>query len=90
MAGSQSSILSRVSNSGKLNLPSHLRKMVGTREGGPVVIRFEDGELRIRTVRSVLEELQNEAQALFAGTGESVDRFLADRRAEAAADEAEA
>ena len=90
MAGSQSSILSRVSNSGKLNLPSHLRKMVGLERGGPVVIRFEDGELRIRTVRSVLEELQNEAQALFAGTGESVDRFLADRRAEAAADEAEA
>jgi antitoxin PrlF len=89
MSGSESGVLARVSDSGKLNLPSHLRKMVGLEKGGPVVIRLEDGELRIRTVRSVLEELQREAQALFAGTSESVDQFLADRRAEAAAEENE-
>lgn len=87
MFGSDPGIVARVSDSGKLNLPSQLRKMVGLEKGGPVVIRYEDGELRIRTVRSVLEELQNEAQALFAGSGESVEQFLADRRAEAAAEE---
>ena len=53
------------------------------------MIRFENGELRIRTVRSILEELQREARALFAGSGESVNKFLADRRAEAAAEENE-
>jgi|1185.fasta_scaffold188550_1 antitoxin component of MazEF toxin-antitoxin module len=89
MPGSESGALTRVSDSGKLNLPSHLRKMVGLEKGGPVMIRFENGELRIRTVRSILEELQREAQALFAGSGESVNKFLADRRAEAAAEENE-
>ena len=79
-------VLSRVSDSGRFNVPASLRKMVGLESGGPVVVRVEGGELRIRTVRDLMTELQGEARALFAGSGESVEGFLEGRRAEAAGD----
>jgi len=58
--------------------------MVGLEHGGPVVVRVEDGEIRIRAVRDVLAGLQAEASRVFAGSGESVEGFLRERRAEAA------
>lgn len=58
--------------------------MVGLEHGGPVVARVQDGEIRIRSVRDVLAELQAEARRVFAGSGESVENFLRERHAEAA------
>ena len=43
-----------------------------------------DGEIRMRAVRHVLTGLQREADQVFAASGETVDGFLAERRAEAA------
>ena len=74
----------RVSSTGKLSLPAKLRRMVGLERGGPVVVRVEDGEIRIRSVRDVLTGLQAEARRVFAGSGESVEGFLRERHAEAA------
>ncbi len=74
----------RVSDTGKLSLPAKLRRMVGLEHGGPVMIRVEDGEIRIRSVRDVLAALQADARRVFAGSGESVEGFLRERRAEAA------
>ena len=74
----------RVSDTGKLSLPAKLRRMVGLEHGGPVMIRVEDGESRIRSVRDVLAGLQDDARRAFAGSGESVEGFLRERRAEAA------
>lgn len=83
------SITVRVSEAGRLNLPAQLRREVGLEHGGPVVIRVEDGEIRIRTARAVMEELQAFAQERLAGSGDSVDQFLADRRQAAASEEEE-
>jgi len=77
-------MVTRVSDAGKLNLPAKLRRMVGLEHGGPVVVRVEGGEIRIRSVRDVLAGLQAEARQVFAGSGESVEGFLRERRAEAA------
>ena len=80
----------RVTDTGKLNIPSQLRREVGLEKGGPVVIWAENGELHIRTARSVIEELQAEAAALFGESGESVELFLADRQEQADAEKGEA
>lgn len=75
--------VTRVSESGKLNLPARLRREVGLEYGGPVVVRVEEGEIRIRTVRDAIRGVQEQARKLFRGAGDGVDRFIADRRAEA-------
>ena len=73
----------RVADTGRLNIPVQVRKLVGLERGGPVSVWVEDGEIRVRPVRDVMAALQAEAADLFGGTDESVDLFLAERRAEA-------
>ena len=70
-----------------MNIPVHVRRQAGLERGGPVVMTVVDGEIRLRAVRNVLTALQGDADAVFAGSGESVDGFLAERRAEMARDE---
>ena len=72
--------LTKVSDTGKLNLPAQLRRQVGLDRGGPVLVRVEDGELRIRTVQEAMRRLQQDARRIFAASGETVDRFLTERR----------
>jgi AbrB family looped-hinge helix DNA binding protein len=74
--------VTKVSGSGKLNLPAQVRRQVGLEQGGLVLVRIEDGEIRIRTVRDSILRLQQRARKLFGGA-DSVGQFIADRRAEA-------
>ncbi|MBS0644051.1 MAG: AbrB/MazE/SpoVT family DNA-binding domain-containing protein [Proteobacteria bacterium] len=66
-----------------MNLPAQIRREAGLENGGPVMVSVVDGEIRIRDLRQVLKDLQQQAKAVFADTGESVDRFIEERRAEA-------
>lgn len=77
----------RIADTGRLNLPVQVRKLVGLERGGPVSVWVEDGEIRVRPVKDVMAALQAEAANLFADTDESVDLFLAERRAEAEGEE---
>jgi AbrB family looped-hinge helix DNA binding protein len=77
-------LVARISEGGKMNIPAQIRREVGLEYGGPVMMSVVDGEIRMRPLRRVLADLQGEAQSVFAGSGESVDRFLAERRQEAA------
>lgn len=77
----------KVAENGRLSLPSRHRRMVGLEDGGVVVVRVEDGEIRIRPVQAVVEELQKVARRYFAGSGETVEHFLTERREEALRDE---
>lgn len=79
--------IATVSASGTVEIPEVRRRIAGLEDGGPVVVRVEDGEIRLRSVQAMVKALQDEARVIFAGSGESVERFLADRRTEAAADE---
>jgi AbrB family looped-hinge helix DNA binding protein len=76
-------LVARISEGGKMNIPAQIRREVGLEYGGPVMMSVVDGEIRMRPLRHVLTDLQGEAQAVFAGSGDSVDRFLAERRQEA-------
>ena len=79
--------LTRVSELGKMNIPAQIRRQTGLERGGPVVMTVVAGEIRLRPVRTVLAALQSDADAVFAGSGETVEHFLAERRAEASQDE---
>jgi bifunctional DNA-binding transcriptional regulator/antitoxin component of YhaV-PrlF toxin-antitoxin module len=70
-----------VSPSGKLHLPAELRRELDMQNGGPLIASFEDGEIRLSTIRSRMEA----ARAMVAPylKNDSVDQFLADRKAEA-------
>jgi AbrB family looped-hinge helix DNA binding protein len=75
--------VARVSEGGKMNIPAQIRREVGLEHGGPVMVSVVDGEIRMRVLREVLAEIQAEAQEIFAGSGETVDGFLLERRDEA-------
>ena len=70
-----------------MNIPAQIRREVGLEHGGPVMVSVVNGEIRMRVMRQVLEELQDEARDVFAGSGETVDRFLRERRDEALRDD---
>ncbi len=80
-------LVARISEGGKMNIPAQIRREVGLEYGGPVMMSVVDGEIRMRPLRHVLTDLQGDARAVFAGTGESVDRFLTERRQEARQDD---
>ena len=54
--------------------------------GGPVMVSVVAGEIRMRVLRQVLTDLQDETRAVLAGSGETVDGFLRERRDEARRD----
>jgi AbrB family looped-hinge helix DNA binding protein len=81
------SVLVKVAGNGRLSIPAKQRKLMGLDDGGLLVARIENGELRLRPVRAVLAEIQARVSERLAGSGETVDRFLADRREEAAREE---
>ena len=71
-----------------MNIPAQIRRDIGLERGGLVAMTVLNGELRIRPVRGLLADLQSDADRVFAGSGDSVDSFLAERRVEAARDAA--
>jgi AbrB family looped-hinge helix DNA binding protein len=84
----------KVSANGRMSIPAKHRKALGLEGGGMVVATVQDGELRIQTVKAVLDEISAllapalKASALKA-SGSVVDQLIADRRAEFAKEEQE-
>ncbi len=85
----QESALVRVAENGRLSIPARQRKLLGLAEGGLVVSRVENGELRIRPVLEVLASLQARVRRHAAGAESSVDLLLAMRREEVAREDQE-
>ncbi|MEA2792505.1 MAG: hypothetical protein QOG73_4911 [Acetobacteraceae bacterium] len=77
----------KVSPSGRLSIPAKQRKALGLEGGGMVVATVKDGELRIRSVKAVIAEIQDIVapyRKLGAGGSEALIR---DRRQEVAREE---
>ena len=79
----------RVAANGRLSIPARQRKALGLEKGGMVVSTVENGELRIRTVKALLDELRERLAPHLKASGDTVDQFIADRHAEADQEEAE-
>jgi bifunctional DNA-binding transcriptional regulator/antitoxin component of YhaV-PrlF toxin-antitoxin module len=79
----------RMAANGRLSIPAKQRKALGLENGGMVVSTLENGELRIRTVKAVLDELRERLAPYLRASGDTVDQFIADRHVEADREEAE-
>ena len=79
----------RMAPSGRLSVPAKYRKALGLQNGGVVVLSLRDGEIRIRPIKAVLAEIQAMVAPYLKASGDTVEQFLADRRAEAAREESE-
>ncbi len=77
-------ILGRVSDSGRLSLPSTFRKTLGLEHGGDVVVEMSDGAIHVRTLDQTVQRSRALTQRLLANQpGSDVDGFLAERKREA-------
>ncbi|HSU06501.1 MAG TPA: MraZ N-terminal domain-containing protein [Acetobacteraceae bacterium] len=80
-------VLAKVAENGRLSLPARYRKLLGLEDGGLVVVRLEDGALRIQPIRAVIAELQAAVHRDAADTESGVDWLINERRREAAREE---
>ena len=80
----------RIGAGGRLVIPVEIRKALGLHEGEPVVMRIEDGELRLVTIKEAIRRVQERARPYITPGQSVVDELIAERRAENERDEAEA
>ena len=69
---------------GRVVVPAAVRDALGFAEGEPLVLTVDDGTVRVETYARSVERLQAQVRAMIRPTGDLVDRFLADKRADAA------
>lgn len=80
----------QVSKSGRLSLPAPFRKALGLEQGGRVVVELDEEEIRILTQQQAVKRAQALSKRLLGNKpGTSVDDFIAERRREAAREEAD-
>lgn len=79
----------KLDSAGRLLVPAELRESLGLKPGSSVVLRVENGELRIVSQREVLRRIQEMLRPLVPEGVSLVDEFIAERRAEAAREDRE-
>lgn len=80
----------RITDDGRVVIPAPLRKELGLAPGSEVVLDRNGPSVRVRSYAQVVREVQDYCRR-FAGPGAgAVDGLLADRRAEATREEADA
>jgi AbrB family looped-hinge helix DNA binding protein len=73
---------------GKIVIPAELRRELGFADGDTLVIEREGNSVVIKTYLQVVREVQAEMKRLIGPyEGSIVDELIADRRAEAAAED---
>jgi AbrB family transcriptional regulator, stage V sporulation protein T len=73
---------------GKIVIPAELRREFGFKEGDSLVLEREGGGLMIKTYEQVVREVQAEIKQMIGPyKGSIVDELIAERRAEAEAED---
>jgi AbrB family looped-hinge helix DNA binding protein len=70
----------RINENGRVVIPASFRKALGLRAGDPLVLRIENNELRITTLRQRLAKAQQLVRKHVPATRSLVDELIADRR----------
>ncbi len=66
-----------VTESGRISLPAEMRRELGLQKGGGVLLRLEDGDIRITTVARAVARAQGLYRRFLGDRpGTSVDEFL--------------
>jgi len=79
-----------VKDAGRILLPADVRDALGVAEGDTLQGFVEDGELHLLTSATALRQIQEYLATVIPPEVNVVDDFIAERRAEAAREEAEA
>jgi AbrB family looped-hinge helix DNA binding protein len=70
----------RVNENGRLVIPASFRKALGVDAGDELVLRFEDGELRITTLKRRIERAQKRVRQYLRSGRSLADELIAERR----------
>jgi AbrB family looped-hinge helix DNA binding protein len=70
----------RVNENGRIVIPTSFRRALGISSGDTVVLRIENDELRITTLRQRLAKAQQLVRDHVAPTRSLVDELIAERR----------
>jgi bifunctional DNA-binding transcriptional regulator/antitoxin component of YhaV-PrlF toxin-antitoxin module len=79
----------RMGGQGRIVVPAALRAELGFDEGVQLIARIEDGELCIATFRANLERIRNLVREHVPADRDLVAELVAERRREAAQEDAE-
>ena len=80
----------QVSENGRMNLPAEMRRALGLRGAGRVILTQEENGVRITTMEQALKRVRDLAQPFRPESRLASDELIADRRAEAAREAGEA
>jgi len=72
--------LTRINENGRVVIPASFRRALGIQSGDTVVLRIENDELRITTLRQRLAKAQQFVHKHVPGTISLVDELIAERR----------
>ena len=70
----------RISKNGRVVIPASFRKALGGKAGDELVLRVEDDELRITTLKRRLERAQRLVRRHVKPSASLVDELIAERR----------
>ncbi len=74
----------RLGSNGRLVIPAEYRKALGVGEGDELVVRFEDGELRLSTRKTALRRAQERVRRYVPEGVSLADELIQERLKEAA------
>jgi len=76
-------VKTKLGTGGRIVIPAEYRQALGLHEGDEVLLRLEDGEVRVYTLANAIRRAQ-ELVARYVAPGRSLaDELIAERRAEA-------
>lgn len=73
----------RINENGRVVIPAAFRRELGIKPGDEVILRLDDGELRITTMKRRIERAQRRARKYIKPGVSLVDELIAERREEA-------
>lgn len=74
----------KLGSNGRLVIPAEYRKALGVEEGDELVLRLEDGELRLSTRKIAVRRAQERVRRYVPEDASLADELIAERREEAA------
>jgi AbrB family looped-hinge helix DNA binding protein len=77
---SQTESITRINENGRVVIPASFRRALGIRTGDTIVLRIENDELRITTLRQRLAKAQQIVRKHITPTTSLVDELIAERR----------
>jgi AbrB family looped-hinge helix DNA binding protein len=77
------SVRTKIAAGGRVVIPAAYRDALGLREGDQVILRLEDGEVRLLSPRSAIERAQAIVARYVAADRSLADELIAERRREA-------